>query len=136
VRVKKASSQQRFGADINTRLEKGYFVQTGRDGVAHTIFSKGRNAVLKPDSLIVLEPANMSLMMAKVPRSTGLDFSWSSVSGAATYRLQVSSSLIISNFLADKRKTGLMSVQISGLDEGTCYWMFSSMETIRSERLL
>jgi hypothetical protein len=39
----------------------------------------------------------------------------------------VSSSLIISNFLADKKKTGLTSVQISGLDERTCYWMVSSM---------
>jgi hypothetical protein len=83
VRVKKASSQQRVGADYNTRLEKGYFVKTGWD--------------------------------------------FSSVPGAAAYHLQVSASLIISNFLADKRKTDLMSVEISGLDEGTCYGTVSSM---------
>ncbi len=81
--VEKASSQQRVGADYNTRLEKGYFVKTGWD--------------------------------------------FPSVPGAAAYRLQVSSALILSNFLADKRKTDLMSVEISGLDEGTCYGMVGSM---------
>lgn len=83
MRVKKASSQQRVGADYNTRLEKGYFVKTGWD--------------------------------------------FSSVPGAAAYHPQVSSSLIFSNLLADKRKASLASVQIPGLDEGTCYWMVSSM---------
>jgi hypothetical protein len=56
---------------------------------------------------------------------TGWDFS--SVPGAAAYHLQVSSSPILSNFLAGKRKTDLMSVEISGLDEGTCYEMVSSV---------
>ncbi|MGB7590931.1 MAG: hypothetical protein WBO19_06795, partial [Terriglobia bacterium] len=56
---------------------------------------------------------------------TGWDVS--SVAGAAAYYPQVSSSLIFSNLLADKRKAGLTSVQISRLDEGTCYWMVSSM---------
>jgi hypothetical protein len=83
VRVKKVGSQQRVGADYNTRLEKGHFVQTGWDV--------------------------------------------SSVAGAAAYHPQVSSSLIFSNLLADMRKGSLASVQISGPDEGTCYWMVSSM---------
>ena len=83
MRVKKASSQQWVGADYNTRLEKGYFVQTGWD--------------------------------------------FSSVPGAAAHHLQVSSSLILSHFLAAKRKAGLAAVQISGLDEGTCFRMVSSM---------
>ena len=83
MRVKKASSQQRVGADYNTGLEKDYFVKTGWDV--------------------------------------------SPVAGAAAHHLRVSSSLILSNFLADKEKAESMSVEIPGLDEGTWYGMVSSM---------
>jgi hypothetical protein len=55
VRIKKASSLEWIGADYNTSLEKGDFVQTGGDGVARIIFSDGTNYVLKPDSMIVVE---------------------------------------------------------------------------------
>jgi hypothetical protein len=55
VRIKKASSLEWIGADYNTNLEKGDFVQTGTDGVARIIFSDGTQYVLKPDSLIVVE---------------------------------------------------------------------------------
>lgn len=55
VRIKKASALEWIGADYNTSLEKGDFVQTGGDGVARIIFSDGTNYVLKPDSMIVVE---------------------------------------------------------------------------------
>ena len=45
VRVKKASSKQRAGADYNTRLEKGYFV---KDGIFPQFLARRRTAFRSP----------------------------------------------------------------------------------------
>jgi len=241
VRVKKAASSQWMRADFNTSLEKGDFVQTGREGVARIIFADGTNYTLKPDALIVVEesredpvtratkvavqvtsgavdlatarfetpgstsqvsfadavanlheesraavrndpdknvheitvdsgqaevtrgstsvqlgqyeqisfaaqqpglvrnkviappslltPANMDLKVVPDTKSTVLDFSWTEVPEAKAYHLQVSPSVILSNFVVDKKITGHTSISISGLDEGTYYWMVSAIDS-------
>ena len=241
VRVKKAASSQWIGADYNTSLEKGDFVQTARDGVARIIFADGTNYTLKPDALIVVEesredpvtratkvavqvtsgavdlatgrfetpgstsqvsfadavatmneqsravvrndpdknvheitvnagqaevtrgstsvrlgqyeqvsfvaqqpglvrtkviappslltPPNMELKLVPDPRSTVLDFSWTEVPGAKAYHLQVSPSVMLSNFVVDKKVSGRTSIPISGLDGGVYYWMVSAIDS-------
>jgi hypothetical protein len=82
--------------------------------------------VIAPPRLIA--PPNMELKLAKDPRSTTLEFSWSEVPGAATYHLQVSPSVMLSNFIIDKKITGKNTFEASGLDEGTYYWVVSSID--------
>jgi hypothetical protein len=245
VRVRKAQALQWVGADYNTNLEKGDYVQTGSDGVARLIFADGTNYVLKPDSLIVVEesredpvtkatrvavqvssgavdlstgrfevpgstsrvsfenavanlaeesramvrndptknvheltveqgqadvtrgsstvrlaqydqvtfnrdkpglsrqkviapptltdPPNMALTVTKDPKTTKLDFAWSYVPAAVAYRLQVSPSGMFSNLVVDKKIAGRTSARISGLEEGTYYWVVSSLDAKGAE---
>jgi len=83
--------------------------------------------VIAPPSL--LTPQNMELKLVPDPRSTTLDFSWTEVSGAKAYHLQISPSVMLSNFVVDKKVSGRTSIQISGLDEGTYYWMVSAIDS-------
>ena len=84
-----------------------------------------RKKVLAPPR--PLTPVNMALMVSKEPKSEAVDFSWSSVAGAAGYRVQVSPSAMFSNVVVDK-KVSQPYVRISGLDEGIYYWMVSSLD--------
>jgi len=82
--------------------------------------------VIAPPTL--LAPKNMELKMAKDPKSTVLDFAWSQVPGAVAFHLQVSPSVMLSNFVVDRKVTGRTAIQVSGLDEGTYYWIVSSID--------
>jgi len=70
----------------------------------------------------------MDLTMASDPRSLDVEFSWSVVSGAESYHLQVSPSGLFSNLVVDKKIQGRSSVKISGLEEGTYYWAVTSID--------
>jgi hypothetical protein len=83
--------------------------------------------VIAPPSL--LTPQNLELKLVPDPKSTTLDFSWTEVPGAKTYRLQISPSVMLSNFVVDKKVSGRTSVPISGLEEGTYYWMVSAIDS-------
>jgi len=85
-----------------------------------------RTKVIAPPSL--LTPQNMELKMAREPKSTDLDFSWTPVPQAEAYHLQVSPSSLLSNFVVDKKVSGRTSITVSGLDEGTYYWMVSAID--------
>ena len=85
-----------------------------------------RNKVIAPPSL--LTPQNMELKLVKDPRSAMLDFSWTEVSGAKTYRLLISPSVMLSNFIVDKKIPGRTSVQVSGLEEGNYYWIVTAID--------
>jgi len=85
-----------------------------------------RRKVIAPPKL--LTPQNMELIMAKDPKSTMLEFAWSEVPGAAGYHLQVSPSVMLSNFVVDKKLPVRTSMQVSGLEEGTYYWIVSSID--------
>lgn len=96
-----------------------------------TSFSSGqpgllREKVIAPPALE--QPQNMALTVSKDPKTTVVKFSWSSVPDAAAYHLQISPSGMFSNLAADKRVTGKTSLEISGLDEGTYYWVVSSID--------
>ncbi len=85
-----------------------------------------QHKVIAPPGLI--EPVNMALAISKDPKSTPVDFSWNEVPGAVAYHLQVSPSGMFSNFVVDKKVVGKTSTQVSGLDEGTYYWVVSSID--------
>jgi hypothetical protein len=86
-----------------------------------------RSKVIAPPSL--LTPQNMELKLVRDPKSTSFDFSWTEVPEAKTYHLQISPSVMLSNFVVDKKVSGRTAITISGLDEGTYYWMVSAIDT-------
>jgi hypothetical protein len=85
-----------------------------------------RHKVIAPPTLIA--PQNMELKLAKDPKSADITFSWRPVAGAVAYHLQVSPSVMLSNFVVDKKVTRRTSYEVSGLDEGTYYWIVSSID--------
>ena len=85
-----------------------------------------RSKVIAPPAL--LTPPNMELLQVPDPKSTELIFSWSEVPEAQAYHLQISPSVMLSNFIVDKKVTGKTSVPVSGLEEGIYYWMVSSID--------
>jgi len=85
-----------------------------------------RNKVIAPPDLVT--PPNMQLLQVADPKAATLDFSWTEMPGAVAYHLQVSPSVMLANFVVDKKVSGRTSVSISGLDEGIYYWMVSSID--------
>jgi hypothetical protein len=85
-----------------------------------------RNKIIAPPSL--LTPENMELKQTANPKATTLDFSWTEVPEAQAYHLQISPSVMLSNFVVDKKVVGRTSIPISGLEEGTYYWMVSAID--------
>ncbi len=85
-----------------------------------------RNKVIAPPAL--LTPQNMELKLVQDPKATVMDFSWTEVPEAKAYRLQISPSVMLSNFVVDKKVTGKTSIPISGLEEGIYYWMVSAVD--------
>ena len=85
-----------------------------------------RIKVIAPPSL--LTPPNLELKLVPDPRSTEMEFSWTEVPEAKAYHLQVSPSVMLSNFVVDKKVSGRTAIPISGLEEGTYYWMVSAID--------
>ena len=86
-----------------------------------------RNKMIAPPAL--LTPQNMELRQVADPKSTQLEFSWTDVPGATSYHLQISPSVMLANFVVDKKVSGRTSIPISGLDEGIYYWMVSAIDS-------
>jgi hypothetical protein len=90
-----------------------------------------QSKVIAPPDLV--EPKNMALTVSKDPKSADFTFSWNPVSGAAAYHLQVSPSAMFANLVADKKVAGKTSAEVSGLEEGTYYWVVSSIDAKGTE---
>jgi len=60
----------------------------------------------------------MDLGQVQDPKSTSLDFSWTEVPETKFYHFQISPSVMIANFVTDKKISGRTSILISGLDGG------------------
>ena len=85
-----------------------------------------RSKVIAPPAL--LTPPNMELLQVTEPKATELVFSWADVPGAQEYHLQISPSVMLSNFIVDKKISGKTAISISGLEEGIYYWMVSAID--------
>ncbi len=100
-----------------------------KTGEAHLSQSK----VIAPPNLV--EPKNMALTVSKDPKATVLTFSWNTVPGATAYRLQISPSGMFANLAVDKKISGRVSTDVAGLEEGTYYWVVSSIDAKGTESL-
>lgn len=85
-----------------------------------------RVKVIAPPTL--LTPQQLELKLVPDPKSTAMEFSWTEVPEAKAYHLQVSPSVMLSTFVVDKKISGQTAISISGLDEGTYYWMVSAID--------
>jgi len=85
-----------------------------------------RQRVIAPPALDT--PVNMALTVIKDPKTAMVEFAWHEVPGAVAYHLMVSPSGMFSNLVADKKVPGQTSIQVSGLDEGTYYWVVSAID--------
>jgi hypothetical protein len=90
-----------------------------------------RSKVIAPPRLVT--PPNMALTVSRDPKSEALDFSWTPVPGAIGYRLQISPSGMFSNLIVDRKISGRTGLRVSGLEEGTYYWVVSSIDTQGAE---
>ena len=86
-----------------------------------------RTRVIAPPSL--MEPQNMALTVSKDPKTTVVRFAWSPVPGASAYHLEISPSGMFSTVAADRKVPGRTSTEITGLEEGTYYWVVSSIDS-------
>lgn len=90
-----------------------------------------RSKVIAPPQLV--SPPNMALTVSRDPKSEALDFSWTPVPGATGYRLQISPSGMFSNLIVDRKVSGRTGLRVSGLEEGTYYWVVSSIDAQGAE---
>ena len=84
-----------------------------------------------------ISPANMMPIFVS-PESKSIEFSWSPMTNAVGYRLQISRNPYFSSLIAD-RKVTTPTVEVSGLTEGAYYWMVQSSdaegkESVESEK--
>jgi hypothetical protein len=114
------------GADVTrgpTTLRLGQFDQVTFDREKPGLL---RQRVIAPP--VLASPPNMDLKMTEDPKATELEFSWSVVPGAESYRLQISPSGMFSNLVVDRKIVGRTSVKVSGLEEGVYYWAVTSID--------
>ena len=90
-----------------------------------------RSRVIAPPSLV--SPQNMELKLVKDSKAAVMEFSWTEVQGANAYHLQISPSVMLSNFVVDKKISGRTSVEVSGLEEGNYYWIVSAIDAKGAE---
>lgn len=90
-----------------------------------------RKSVIAPPALEA--PLNMALTESKDPKTTPVEFAWHSVPGAVAYHLMVSPSGMFSNLVADKKVQGKTNQEVTGLDEGTYYWVVTAIDAKGNE---
>ncbi len=86
-----------------------------------------REQVMAPPEL--LSPNSIRPVIARDGTATKIEFSWSPVQEAETYKIRISNSSIFSKVLKEeivKQKTRYVT---AGLDEGTYYWAVSSIDS-------
>ena len=107
----------------STSVRLGQYDQvTFRAGQAGLV----RLKVIAPPRLV--SPQNMELKLAKDPKSATINFAWTPVAAAVSYHLMVSPTVMLSNFIVDRKVVGRTSYEASGLDEGTYYWIVTSID--------
>ena len=103
-------------------------VQRGQEQVELTQYQKAniplagsisKSDVLAPPDL--LEPINLTPIIAENPRTTAVHFEWKPVQDAASYSLRISTTTMFTKIVKEARVSGT-SVDISGLDAGDYFW--------------
>ena len=84
-----------------------------------------RSEVLAPPELI--EPINLQPIIVADPKKTAITFRWKPVQTARAYVLQVSSTAMFTQVLAEKRIASV-SAEISGFDPGDYFWTVHAVD--------
>jgi hypothetical protein len=122
--VSRGGAEVRRGTD---RVELGEYEQASF-GAAGSRLEK-REVVAPP---ILLTPANMAPVVVREAQTAEVEFTWSAVPTADSYRLKVSSSPIFAT-LAFDRKIQSTSIRLPSLHEGDYYWTVTSVDSRRRE---
>ncbi len=75
-----------------------------------------------------ISPANMAPIFASAGEVRSVEFSWTKMVNASSYRLRVSRNPYFSSLVVD-RKVEKPEVEIAGLAEGAYYWTVQSQDT-------
>lgn len=104
-------------------------VQRGQDQVELTQYQKvniapggpiSKSDVLAPPDL--LEPINLTPIIAENPRAAAVHFEWKPVPEATSYSLRISTTSMFTKIVKEAPKLTSTSVDISGLDAGDYFW--------------
>jgi hypothetical protein len=76
--------------------------------------------VLAPPEL--LEPINLTPIIAENPKTAAVHFEWKPVKDASTYWLRISSTSMFTRIVKEAKAVSGTSVDISGLDAGDYFW--------------
>lgn len=81
---------------------------------------------------ILLTPPNMAPVVIRDAKTAEVEFTWTPVAGADSYRLRVSSSPILATTLYDRR-VQTTSVRLPSFAEGNYYWAVTSIDSRHNE---
>jgi hypothetical protein len=104
-------------------------VQRGQEQVELTQYQKAnipttgsmsKSDVLAPPEL--LEPINLTPIIAENPKTAAVHFEWKPVKDASTYWLRISSTSMFTRIVKEAKAVSGTSVDISGLDAGDYFW--------------
>ncbi len=104
-------------------------VQRGQERVEVTQYQKvnipttgaiSKSDVLAPPDL--LQPINLTPIIAENPRNTAVHFEWKPVQDASSYWLRISTTSMFTKIVKEVPKVSGTSVDITGLDAGDYFW--------------
>jgi hypothetical protein len=104
-------------------------VQRGQEQVEVTQYQKvnipttgsiSKSDVLAPPEL--LEPINLTPIIAENPRVAAVHFAWKPVQDAASYSLRISTTSMFTKIAKEVPKVSGTSVDLTGLDAGDYFW--------------
>jgi hypothetical protein len=104
-------------------------VQRGQEQVEVTQYQKAnipttgsisKSDVLAPPEL--LEPINLTPIIAENPKATAVHFEWKPVQDASSYSLRISTTSMFTKIVKEARAVSGTSVDITGLDAADYFW--------------
>jgi hypothetical protein len=104
-------------------------VQRGQEQVEVTQYQKAnipttgsisKSDVLAPPDL--LQPINLTPIIAENPRTTAVHFEWKPVQDASSYSLRISTTSMFTKIVKEVSKVSGTNVDITGLDAGDYFW--------------
>jgi hypothetical protein len=109
-------------------------VQRGQDQVELTQYQKvnipsggpiSKSDVLAPPEL--LQPINLTPIIAENPKTTAVHFEWKAVPDAASYTVRISTTSMFTKIVKEAKVTSATSVEISGLEAGDYFWTVTAV---------
>ena len=124
IMVSKGGAELRRGDE---RVNLAEYEQANFAGPGSAI--EKRKVVAPP---VLMTPPNMAPIVIKGTQTAEVEFTWSAVGSADSYRLRVSTSPIFATLLYDRRLEST-SIRLPALKEGDYYWAVTSIDSRRKE---